>query len=384
MSSEGAAAGPVRAVRRAETAAQRKARRLRADLRRINWLLKMVAADNIHHTADTRLTHLVRIVVDKAQKNVTEGVGKVKGPGQGLFSAGDVVSPCEGPPAGCIPAPGEGSAGGAASPGEGAPPCGPFPSRDGAMDVVVAALAVQKQGPRGLASPGVGAPGASSGPVPSREGAMDDVVAAFTAPVVGAAGQRASCGPVPSCDGAIAGHRASCAPTPARDGAMVPGPRGMVSPGVGAPEAGAAGHLASGGTVPSRDGEGFGAAQVPMVSHSQGQASGQAPGEGVGADQLPQALSPDLLVIRVERLEQRLRRFLRVARDANVYHHAHSQAIEQDLSMDLGEVCGLFSTLLGEAVPGSYAVLHVLKARIVDVRREFARARGALTLGGRY
>ena len=157
----------------------------------------------------------------------------------------------------------------------------------------------------------------------------------------------------------------------------------MVSLGVGAPEAGAAGHLVSGGTVPSRDGEGFGAAQVPMVSHSQGQASGQAPGEGVGADQLPQVLSPDLLAIRVERLEQRLRRFLRVARDANVYHHAHSQAIEQDLSMDLGEVCGLFSTLLGEAVPGSYAILHVLKARIVDVRREFARARGALTLGGR-
>ena len=45
----------------------------------------------------------------EAQKNVTEGVGTVKDPGQGNFSAGVVASPCEGPPAEVIQAPGEGS-----------------------------------------------------------------------------------------------------------------------------------------------------------------------------------------------------------------------------------------------------------------------------------
>ena len=46
--------------RRAETSAQRRARRQRTELRRINWLVKLVAADGTHHMADSKLTQVFR------------------------------------------------------------------------------------------------------------------------------------------------------------------------------------------------------------------------------------------------------------------------------------------------------------------------------------
>jgi len=196
MAGAGAAGAGVPAPpgRRAETAAHRRARRQRSDLRHVNWLLKLVAADGMHHTSEAKLTGLVRRWCAPGQGgDSTGGMGAAPPGGVSIResvqavvldpyvgagtpgaraaqrqAAGDSGSPGVGPPAAQAAQRQVHSTMGSSGAGATSAFAGSCQARLVLqyVDGVVSAQVFQGQAAGEVATPGVGAPAAPAVPLP--------------------------------------------------------------------------------------------------------------------------------------------------------------------------------------------------------------------------
>ena len=196
MAGAGAAGAGVPAPpgRRAETAAHRRARRQRSDLRHVNWLLKLVAADGMHHTSEAKLTGLIRRWCAPGQGgDSTGGMGAAPPGGASIResvqavvldpyvgagtpgaraaqrqAAGDSGSPGVGPPAAQAAQRQVHSTMGSSGAGTTSAFAGSCQARLVLqyVDGVVSAQVFQGQAAGEVATPGVGAPAAPAVPLP--------------------------------------------------------------------------------------------------------------------------------------------------------------------------------------------------------------------------